>query len=566
MPRSGYLRHLPPVLWEDAAEESELSLGTMLLVFEKLLTGVEDGVPIVHEKHTRAGDESHLHLPVTEQIARLDRLLDPWAAPTGFLPWLASWAALRFPELQGRQLWDEYQRRKAIAVIGRIHRDRGLRAGLNGILDLHSVGGIRPRTAVDDGSSLFTTRLTEGVPAPVHALPTFRPLFTEPTADTPAAVTREGLLRPWCVTHAPDGSLFVGDRGLPEEVSLAHRRRVWRLDATGRPDLAGSPPLPRPLMPDQPLGPVVAVAVRPAMAGRPQTLFVLDRGGTVLSLPSPYSAPTATEVTRLATDGPVFPLAMAVDHAGDVLVLDRGQMPGEPPAPRVFTVRPQQPATFKKLDPAVVGEPLSLFVDDDDSLVVGDGGDQDAPARGAGGGNLVRIVREGADWTHTPLLAPGSGLVAPTATVRTGPDGLFVLDAGLRPFWPESTGDPFILFDAEPACVHRVTGAPGTAVADRVTEPGQFVSPTGMSSAARHVVVCDPGQNSRNDALDGYRARLAPHEINVIVHFCAEDFQDQDFPDPEERRRAVNRALGDIKATVARYKPGHCRFSAVTTF
>ncbi|MFI8835030.1 phage tail protein [Streptomyces afghaniensis] len=563
MPHSRYLRHLPPELWEDSPEEPELSLNSMLLVFEEILTGVADPVPVVHENHTRAGDESHPHRPIAEQIARLDQLYDPWAAPPEFLPWLASWVSLRFPELQGRQLWDEYQRRKAIAVISRIHRARGLRAGLNGILDLHSVGKVRPRAAVDDGSSLFTTRLTEGAPAPVHALPTFRPLLEGLTEDTPAAVTREGLLRPWCVAHGSDGSLFVGDRGLPEEVSLPHRRRVWRLDTTGQPDLAGSPPVPRPLIPDQTLGPVVAVAVRPALTGMPETLFVLDRGGTVLSVPD-LDAASATEVARLSSSGPVFPLAMAVDHAGDLLVLDRRLMPGEEPTPRVFIVRPQSAqVTVKELDATAVREPLSLFVDHDDTLVVGDGGDQQAEARGAGGGNLVRIVRGAPDWTHTPLLPPDNGLVAPTATVRTRPDGLYVLDAGLRPFWPESTGDPFILFDAVPACVHRVTGAPGpTAAVVRVTEPGQFVSPTGMTAAGRHVVVCDPGQNSRNDTLDDYRARLAPYEINVAVHFCAEDLSQ----DPEQRRREVTGALGDIRSIVARYKPGHCRFSAVTTF
>ncbi|MEV6115942.1 phage tail protein [Streptomyces sp. NPDC052109] len=556
MPESSYLRFLPPVVRQD----EEFSLGDALRVFEKILTGIDDHVRIVHDKHTQAGDESHTHLPLTQRIALLHRLFDPWTTPPEFLPWLASWVSLRFPELQGQQLWDEYQRRKATAAISRTHRHRGLRSGLDAILDLYAVGRVRPRVAVDDGSCLISLRLDAGLPAPVSVLPTFRPLIDE-TQDPPAVV-REGLMRPWCLAQGSDGSLYVGEHGLPDDL-LPHRRRVWRLNADTQPDLAGSPPLPRPLVPQQTMGQVVAVAVRPPLAGQPETLFILERTGRILSVADPHTADSAAEVTNLASGGSVFPLAMAVDDKGDLLVLDRKLEPDEPAAPRVFVVRPTPAAvTVKDLDPAVVKEPLSLFVDGDGTLVIGDGGDQQPPA-GAGSGNLVRVVRGDPVWTLTPLLHPDNPLVAPTAVTRADTDVLYVLDAGLRPFWPSATDNPFILAKAVPACLHRVTTSGEAAGADivRITEPGQFVYPRGMTAAGRQLLICDPGQiETAGIGLDGHRSRTNPFEINVVIHFSAGELS----VDPAQQQRELSQALGTINSIVEQHKPAHCRCFAVT--
>ncbi|MCJ1676507.1 phage tail protein [Streptomyces sp. APSN-46.1] len=556
MPESSYLRYLPPVLWEGAPEDPDFSLAGALRVFEKILTGIADEVPIPHG--------GHAHPPIGELIARLDRLFDPWTTPPEFLPWLASWVSLGFPEIQGQQLWDEYQRRKATAEITRIHRRRGLRSGLNTFLDLYSVGKVRPRVALDDGSCLYTARLEAGLPAPVSALPTFRPLI-EGTSE----VVREGLMRPWCVTRAPDGSLFVGDRGLPEDVAIAPRRRVWRLNPAGQPDLVGSPPLPRPLVPAQALGQIIAVTVRPARAGQPETLFILDHTGRIFSVPAPYTAESATELTRISPAGTsVFPLAMAVDGQGDLLVLDRKLVPGEVATPRVFVIRPSPLAvTVKDLDQNLIKEPLSLFVDRDGALVIGDGGDQQTPPPpGSGGGNLVRVVRGSTAWTHTRLLPPDNALVAPTAVARTAANRLYALDAGLKPFWPfpSVTTDAFILLKALPACVHLVETPPGGTAATtlRVTEPGHFVNPTGMTAVGEHLIICDPGQTEFAGAgLPTYQSRIQPFEINVVIHFSATELS----ADPVKQRRELNQAVGTIKAIVEQHKPAHCRFIEVTT-
>jgi phage tail-like protein len=562
MPESSYLQHLPPVLWKDTPQDSEFSLGSALCVFEKILTGIDDDVPVVHTKHTQAGDESHTHRSIAERLALLDRLFDPWTTPPEFLPWLASWVSLRFPELQGRQLWDEYQRRKATAEISGVHRRKGLRSGLTRFLDLYSVGKVRPRVAVDDGSSLFVAHVAAGVPAPVSALSPFRPLLNESDG---LEVEREGLLRPWCVARGPDGTLFAGDRGLPADLAPGVRRRVWRLDATtGQPDLAGSPPLPRPLAPQQVFGQIIAVAVAPARAGQPETLFILDSTGKIFSLPAPYTADTATELTRL-TPGSGFRLAMAVDDQGDLLVLDRGLQPEEVARPKVFVVRPAPlSVTVKDLDPAFVTEPLSLFVDHDGALIVGDGGDREAPPlEDSSGGNLVRIVRGGTEWTHTRLLPRQNPLVAPTAVTRTDTDGLYVLDAGLRPFWPSATEHPFILHTARPAVLVRVETASGATAGNtlRVTEPGHFVNPTGMTAHGKRLIICDPGQiESSGVRLDGYRSRFGPFDINMVIHFS----RSQLSADPVEQRRELSQAVGTIKSIVRQHMPAHCRFSEVT--
>ncbi|MEU6885634.1 phage tail protein [Streptomyces viridosporus] len=553
MPESSYLRFLPPVVWQDAPNNAELSLGEALCIFEKILTGIDDDVPIVHGKHTQDGDESHAHLPITQRIALLHRLFNPWTTPSEFLPWLASWVSLRFPELQGQQLWDEYQRRKATAVISHTHRRRGLRSGLDAILNLYAVGSVQPRIAVDDGSCLFSLRLDSGVPASVSALPTFRPLFDD--TRNPPAVIREGLMRPWCIARGPDGSLFVGEHGLGD--LMPHRRRVWRLNAEAQPDLTGSPPLPRPLVPQQTLGPVVAVAVRPRMAGQEETLFILESTGRILSVEAPYTADSATEVTKLASGGPVFPLAMTVDDKGDLLVLDRTQSPREPAAPRVFVVRPTSRAvpTEVSLAPGTVKEPLSLFVDRDGALIIGDGGDQKPPPQGAASGNLVRVVRGDSVWTPTPLLPLHNQLVAPTAVTRADTDLLYVLDAGLRPFWPSATDDPFILAEAVPACVHRVTTAPDAAAAGtvRITEPGQFVNPSGMTAAGGQILICDPGQiDTAGIGLEGHRSRTHAFDINVVVHFAA------------GRQQRLSQVLATINSIIEQHKPAHCRYFAVT--
>ena len=159
MEPSGYLRYLPPVLWQADPDQAGFSLGDLLRIFEKVLTGIDDGVTIARPS-------------ITDQIVGVPGLLDPWKAPEQFLPWLASWVALNFPALQGQQLWDEYQRRNVTSQIALVYRRRGLKSGLASYLDLYAVDQHRPRIALDDGSRLLVTTPGQAALAPVTALVT----------------------------------------------------------------------------------------------------------------------------------------------------------------------------------------------------------------------------------------------------------------------------------------------------------------------------------------------------------------------------------------------------------
>ena len=147
--QSSYVRLLPPVLWERDPSPPAFSLGAMLQVFEKLLTGIDDGASITHENHE--------HPSIAAEIEALPELYDPWRTKAAFLPWLASWVALEFPAI-----WNEYQQRKMTAQMVEIYSLRGLRDGLQEYLDLYTLAATRPRIAIDDGSRLLTTRLAPG--------------------------------------------------------------------------------------------------------------------------------------------------------------------------------------------------------------------------------------------------------------------------------------------------------------------------------------------------------------------------------------------------------------------
>ena len=534
---SSYLRHLPPVLAEQAAEGA-LPLGSLLAVVEKLLTGIDDGVATSRP-------------PIAEQIARLHRTLDPWTTPTAFLPWLASWVALTFPTVQGEDVWDEYQRRTVTASMTRIHRLRGRKAGLNAYVDLYAVGHVRPRVALDDGSRVLVVAPHGERPAPVTGLVTTGPVLAGTT------VRLGGVTRPWCLAVAPDGSIVLGDLPAPSGVPVQLPSRIWRLDATGRPDVEGTPPVPVPLTAGTlPLTRVVALAVRPATAAAPDTLYAVDRNGRIYAVPAPWRAATASLLVDLAAGGArIAPVAMVVDPAGgDLLVLDRGGTSAANP-PRVVTIRPGPGAPTVTSNPLPqLTEALSLAVLPDGSLLIGDGGDQrPGSARTA---NLIRVDR-GAGWTTRAVLPASNDLIAPTGIARTARGGLFVLDAGLRPFTPSAI-NPFICSDAEPAIVHEVDLASGKLTA--VSEPGQLVYPTGMTAAGDRLLICDPGQ-PEVAGLQPFWSRVRPFVFDVVVHFTESRLP----TDPTARQRVLRQTIGTVRSIIEAQKPAHTVWNLVTS-
>jgi len=546
---SSYLSYLPPVLWRDdpvPGEEagSRLGLGAMLRVFEKVATGIPDGVPTARPA-------------LTGQIADLHRLFDPWTTPAEFLPWLASWVALEFPSLQGVPLWDEYQRRKVTAEIARIYRLRGRRAGLNQYLELYAVGQARPRVTVDDGARLLSVIPRPGERSEVSALVSQGPVVI---GDH---VRSEGLTRPWAVATAGDGSLLVGDIGLPTSAPVVPSR-IWHLDRSGRYELSGTPPRPAPLAPSTAnLNQIVGVAVRPPRGGAPETAYVLTRTGRIFSIPAPYRGQPATQLTQLTNaNAPIWTIAITVDPAsGDLLVLDRGgKSPQQLAKPSVVTVRPNPLQVTRTAVTAVV-EPLSIAVEADGTLLIGDGGPQDeevsAPADLCG--NIWRANRSATPWTLTKLLPAVNPLTAPTALARARDGQLYALDAGLKPISPSST-DPFICPVAEHAAVYAVdlTATPPTVV--RTTGPGQFVYPTGMVAAGDHLVVADPGQ-PEVEGLEPFWGRVRPFQFDVSIHFTRSRLPE----DPDELRRVLDQAVGNISSIVDEQKPAHTLWTLATS-
>ncbi|WP_370941806.1 phage tail protein [Amycolatopsis sp. cg5] len=522
----GYLRYLPPVLWD---ESGELPLGALLRIFEKVLTGVDDDLELAHGDHT--------HGPLTGEIERRAGVFDPWATPAEFLPWLASLAGVDFPAPRGADLWDEYQRRKVVAEIAKLHRLRGRKLGLSRYLDLLGAG--QARVALDDGTRLLAV-------APGSGRTTG--LVTKGPVVVGREVRSEGVTRPWCVTTAPDGGLIVGDLGLPDGLAVQLKNRVWQLDASGsrpQPIAKSSLTLTR----------VVAVAVRK----NPDTLYVLDRTGRLQAVPAPFRTGTATQLTSLVSGGTTLaPVAMAVDAAGDLLVLDRGDGPGTPNPPKIITIRPS-PLAVTRTPLRTVREPLSLAVEPDGTLLIGDGGVQEPENPAQFPGNLVKVDRRTPVWTETTLLPAANPLVAPTGLARTRDGSLYVLDAGLKPFSP-STTDPYICPAAEHAAVFRI----GQGRADRITEPGQFVYPTGMVADGDRLIVCDPGQPAGGWPSVDPRlllSRVRPFQFDVVIHFAQPNLP----ADQDARRLALNRAVVTIRAIVDRQKPAHTGWNLVTS-
>jgi phage tail-like protein len=537
---SSYLKYLPPVLWQDEPAAPQFSLGAMLRIFEKILTGIPDDVSAPHDA-------------ITAQIARMDRLLGPWTTPGDFLPWLASWVALEFPELQGSQLWDEYQRRKVTAEIARIYRQRGTKAGLGTYLSLYAVGSTRPRVAIDEGIRLLLVDPAAGAVAAVTGLVSQGPAVQGSTVSVP------GMARPWCVAVSSDGSLLVGDTAVPAGAPVPLTNCVWHLDQVGRYDLAGAPPRPQPVAAGTlPLTSVVALAVRPAQGPAPETLYVLDRPGRLYAVPAPFPASQAVQVTSLATPGAaLWPVAMAVDPGnGDLLVLDRGPQPPEPAAPQVITIQPA-PLTVTRTALHTVTEPLSLLAQPDGTLLIGDGGDQ-APATAAGfPGNLVRVDRGAAAWTETALLPAGNPLAAPTGITRASDGQLYVLDAGVKPFSPSD--NPFICAVAQDAGIFRVDldAAPAAA---QITGPAPFVYPTGLAAAGDRLVVCDPGQ-PEVAGLQAYSSRVRPFQFDVVIHFADSRLP----PDQPGRQLVLSQAVGNISSIIEDQKPAHTKWNLITS-
>ncbi|MGN6485643.1 MAG: phage tail protein, partial [Thermomicrobiales bacterium] len=454
--QSSWVRYLPPVLWEGNDPAAPFSLAGMLRIFEKLLTGIDDAIPIVHGDHT--------HDAITTQLDRLHRLYDPWTTPPEFLDWLASWVSFSFPNL-----WDEYTRRKAVGEIVDIYQYRGLKDGLIRYLDFMAIGARQPRIAIDDGNSVLTL-----VPDP-NRQQHLTTLVSQGSSARRDAVTHdlvanfEGITRPSCLALAPDQTVLVGDLGSPGGWTPVVEQHVWQISPEGRYTFTGAQPVPRPIGPPawNLLAPV-AIAIDNAV---PWNAYVLDLtvfGGSpaLFQLASPDFL-AANVIASGGTLGTVWPVAMTWDTNGHLLILDRGApaSAGGPAAPFVIDVTIAPFAVTSTPLPAAVIEPLALLVTTSGDLIVTDAGPQTTISPG----NLLRIDRSNPlAWTASSLLpsvvGPGNPLVQPTAIVEER-DGLYdVLDGGLKAHLPQldppHAPTPVLRQKAQPPVLNSVEKTP----------------------------------------------------------------------------------------------------------
>jgi phage tail-like protein len=120
---SSYLNYLPGIYQADA--EKGAFIGRYLKIFEKILSGIDDGV-------TAAGHDIE---GIEQVIDRIHDFFSPEATNGEFLQWLASWMALIL-----REDWEESKKRRLIGRILSLYRLRGTKRGLEEYIRIYLPG------------------------------------------------------------------------------------------------------------------------------------------------------------------------------------------------------------------------------------------------------------------------------------------------------------------------------------------------------------------------------------------------------------------------------------------
>ena len=121
---SKYLWYLPSIY--QAKGDTPTFLGLFLKSFEKILSGIDDGVNVYINGQTVEGIE--------EILDKIHDKFDPEVTDEDFLPWLAGWVAL---SLKKRESWDDSRKRELIAKIVPLYQKRGTKEGLEEYLKIY---------------------------------------------------------------------------------------------------------------------------------------------------------------------------------------------------------------------------------------------------------------------------------------------------------------------------------------------------------------------------------------------------------------------------------------------
>jgi hypothetical protein len=529
---SSYLEYLPSVLWSSDDDQAML-LARMLCVFEKILTGVPDGVPIPHGPHE--------HEPLETTIDNLHQLFDPWRTRPDFLPWLASCVALTL-----ESDWTEYQRRKLMSEIISAYDRGGLKEGLYKHLDVYVANRARPRIIIDDGEAIL-----RGEPLPDGTLQLHAVAHSN-SVSVPAAATTV-LLHPVAIAADLGNNYLVADQG---DVSLTVPRppTLWRISSSGEVEYQAGPPrpMPRPILAGSPLS--VPAAVLVDAQGR---YAVLDIGAitsstSVASAIYRFAPPafTATPVIGPSTTPPfsaIHPVDMVLDGVGRFVVLDRGGHPlGDPPAgpaaPRLLVVSEGPLAVTPQALGGVV-EPTALVMDSAGRFIIAEAKDQ----FGSTPADLVRID-PAAGWTASSLLggvpAGQNPLIFPTGLAFESPRSLLVCDTGARWGYDAAEGDSSYRYLAEPAAIYRVDLSQTPPTITPATRERRLVQPAKlMVDRTGAPVVVDRGARGRRRSW-----RAGSNEFGVLIYFSRQR------PTTPEERYAIRRGVAKI---VDEDKPAH---------
>lgn len=552
---SSYLGYLPPVLWSADTDDKSLPLGEMLCIFEKLLTGIDDGeivAGVASEDEPERGGKAYASLRQT--IEESVRLFQPWSVPakpgdidagtdavaagaagirgSAAFDWLAQWVALR-----QSPSWDEYQRRKALSEIVQVYAKRGTKAGLNKLIELYARSPLRTRIVIDDASKVLFTRPSPGTIAPIHTL-----------------VSQLPLIAPLAIAMGPDGYLYVPDGG-NNQLDFPDLRiqlpKVWRVSPWGQVDYdAGGP---RPMGdPEMNLTGLKAVAVD---RQRAFGVYAAANTGATFRLFRFSSTDFCADVQPLATGvslhRPKEPVAIIATQDNRVLILDRGGAGGC----RIIDVKLQgDPPVFDGAEPHAlpqIVEPLSMVQRKDGSVVIGDAGDQTkaVPAK------LWRLQPTG-DFTIQPLYDEPdlreNSLIAPSGIVEDDNGDLLVVDIGLKPYSPGNSA--FDALIARQAAVYRLRKGRDSSEAtwdvQRITETHQLVYPRGMTRGSDGTLyICDSGLPDIRSVYLSRVWRSLPLAFTVIIHF-----EGGPKPNPEDAT-ARRRLFGSVTEVIEDERP-----------
>ncbi len=528
---SSYLQYLPSVLW--AKEGKTLGfIDGFLSVFEKILTGLDDGFLIAHN--------GHKHTSFEETLNEIHKLFNSFKAQSDdpewtklWLEYLASWVAL---ELE--PFWDEYQRRKLISEIVFIYRLRGLKQGLHKYFEIYNVSEAKPRVVIDDGDSIFRIVLKDGV------VKTHQPI-----------ANGSPLLHPMALAIDNSDNYIItdqGDEGLSQPAGPGSiPAALWRFTPIGEHGFAHSPvPDLKAIHQGPPLFTPTGVAVETSDA-----YVVVDAGPDVPPANPPVSGiyrftppgfPPTTVINQATVPGfpAVYPVDMVRISDGHFVVLDRGARLPNPAAPQIIVVQEGPPLTVNVHPLNNISEPTSIALDNNGNFIICDAGLGPPTAAEPTGtllqANVYLVDISTAPVTETPLLG-ASSLIYPSAVVLEDVHNILVTDIGTKP-----RGRYARL--AEPASIYRIPLTPLPSRADLVSRDMNYVWPSDIEiNNHGEIIMLDHGDSQ--DQAPARSWRTLANEFGVIIYFS------EARPVSLGDKRKI---IGSISRIVNKEKPAHC--------